>query len=138
MGINSISLNGKRDQPEVKQLIASLIEKYADKKLIVGRDKNDYIKGIRQKLLAFESFLDSNPEWIGKAVLIQVTLPTTERNDSCSQTQVSDLIGRINSRFGNIEYQPVVYLHQDLEFAHYLALLTVNFRLCLLCHNLPC
>ena len=43
-----------------------LREKYAGKKLIVARDKLDYIKGVRQKLLAFEQFLVHHPEWRGK------------------------------------------------------------------------
>jgi len=35
-------------------------------KLIIGRDKNDYVKGVRHKLAAFEKFLKTHPEWIGK------------------------------------------------------------------------
>ena len=41
------------------------------------------------------------------------------------QRQVSDLVSRINSRFGTIEYTPVVYLHLDISFSHYLALLSI-------------
>lgn len=43
-----------------------LKEKYAGKKLIVARDKLDYVKGVRQKMLAFEQFLIRHPEWRGK------------------------------------------------------------------------
>jgi trehalose 6-phosphate synthase/phosphatase len=46
--------------------MAMLKEKYAGKKLIVARDKLDYVKGVRQKLLAFEQFLIRHPEWRGK------------------------------------------------------------------------
>jgi len=35
-------------------------------KLIIGRDKNDYVKGVRHKLASFEKFLKTYPEWIGK------------------------------------------------------------------------
>lgn len=34
-------------------------------------------------------------------------------------------MGRINSTFGTIEYSPVVYLQQDIDFSHYLALLSI-------------
>lgn len=43
-----------------------------------GRDRLDYIKGIPQKLLAFEDLLQTRPEWQGKVVLFQVCLPPSE------------------------------------------------------------
>jgi trehalose-6-phosphate synthase len=52
-----------------------------------------------------------------------VALSTAEHPEL--QSQVSDLVSRINSRFGSIEYTPVVYLHQDISFGHYLSLLTM-------------
>ncbi len=103
--------------------MALLKEKYAGKYVVIGRDKNDYVKGVRHKLLAFERFLQTHPEMQGKAVLIQVSLSTSEANES--QSNVSNVVARINSQFGTIEYIPVVYLHQDISFNHYLALLTM-------------
>lgn len=55
-----------RSAPEVLRSIDMLKEKYAGKKLIVARDKLDYVKGVRQKMLAFEQFLIRHPEWRGK------------------------------------------------------------------------
>ncbi len=57
-------------------------------------------------------------------VLIQVALSTSEDNEL--EAQVSNIVGRINSKFGTIEYQPVIYLQQDISFPHYLALLSVS------------
>ena len=55
-------------------------------------------------------------------VLIQVALSTTEQNEL--QSQVSDVVSRINSKFSNLAYQPVMYLHKDITFSQYLALLS--------------
>ncbi|KAI9344229.1 glycosyltransferase family 20-domain-containing protein, partial [Zopfochytrium polystomum] len=123
IGINLKVLNEKKKHPEVLEMVAALREKYAGKKVVIGRDKNDYVKGVRQKMLAYERFLNLHPEFVGKVVLIQVALPTTEENEL--EGQVSDLVARINSKFGSIEYLPVVYLQQDLSFNHYLALLSM-------------
>ncbi|TPX57884.1 hypothetical protein SpCBS45565_g08129 [Spizellomyces sp. 'palustris'] len=123
IGINLDALNEKRNHPEVAEILASLREKYDGMKVLIGRDKNDYVKGVRQKMLAFERFLKDHSEWQGKVVLIQVVLSTTEANEN--ECRVSDVVARINSRFGSIEYSPVVYLHQDISFSHYLALLTL-------------
>lgn len=45
---------------------------YGDKKVIVGVDRLDYIKGIPQKLRGLEEFFERFPEWVGKV------------NDSCT------------------------------------------------------
>lgn len=72
IGIDTKSLNIKRQDPEVAQWAKELKEKYAGMKLIVARDKLDYIKGVRQKMLAFERFLNLYPEWQGKVGLIDM------------------------------------------------------------------
>ena len=56
----------KRQDPEVAKWVQVLKEKYAGMKLVVARDKMDYIKGVRQKMLAFERFLIMYPEYLGK------------------------------------------------------------------------
>lgn len=127
IGIDLVALDRKRKHPEVTRLVNLLKEKYMGKYVVIGRDKNDYVKGVRHKLLAFERFLQSHPEMHGKVVLIQVSLSTSEANES--QSNVTNVVSRINSLFGTIEYVPVVYLHQDISFNHYLALLTVIWRL---------
>ncbi|KAI8084885.1 glycosyltransferase family 20-domain-containing protein [Halteromyces radiatus] len=122
IGIDIAALNKKRENPDVTSWMAMLKEKYAGKKLIVARDKLDYVKGVRQKLLAFEQFLIRHPEWRGKVVLIQIALSTSEQNEL--RAHISDVVSRVNSKFSNISYQPIVFLHQDISFPQYLALLT--------------
>ncbi len=39
---------------------------------MLGVDRLDMIKGIPQKLLAFEKFLEEHPEWRDKVLLVQV------------------------------------------------------------------
>ncbi|TPX37974.1 hypothetical protein SmJEL517_g00258 [Synchytrium microbalum] len=123
IGIDLVTLNEKRANPEVFENTATLAQKYAGMKVLIGRDKNDYVKGVRQKLLAYERFLQLHPQWIGKVILIQVALPTTQANET--EAQVQDVVARINSKHGSIEYIPVVYFQQDISFSQYLALLTV-------------
>lgn len=124
IGIDVRSLNAKRKDPEVSEWVAQLRDKYAGKRIIVGRDKLDWIKGVRQKLLAFEAFLDENPKWAGEVVLIQVAIATTEENEEVGEA--TDVVSRINNKYSTLTYQPVVFLHvQDITFSQYLALLTV-------------
>jgi trehalose-6-phosphate synthase len=43
---------------------------------MLGVDRLDMIKGIPQKLLAFEKFLEEHPEWRDKALLVQIAVPS--------------------------------------------------------------
>ncbi|KAJ2497080.1 Trehalose-6-P synthase/phosphatase complex subunit [Coemansia sp. RSA 1972] len=122
MGLDPVGVEGKWSNAAVGELIEFLNEKYAGKYLLVGRDKLDHVKGVRQKLLGYECFLEANPEFAGKTVLTQIALTTAEHNEL--QVQVMDVVNRINSKFGNIEHQPVVFFHKDIPYSQYLALLS--------------
>ncbi|PHH73084.1 hypothetical protein CDD80_4068 [Ophiocordyceps camponoti-rufipedis] len=123
IGIDPISLAAHRASDDVARWIRILGERYRDKRLIVARDKLDHVRGVRQKLLTYELFLERNPQWRGRTVLIQVALSSGETSDL--DASVSDIVTRVNSAWANLAYQPVVYLKQDIDYAQYLALLTV-------------
>ncbi|ERS99655.1 alpha,alpha-trehalose-phosphate synthase (UDP-forming) [Sporothrix schenckii 1099-18] len=122
IGIDPVALDEHREEAEVMLWLNVLREKYEGKKLIVARDKLDHIRGVRQKLLSYELFLNLNPEWRGRVVLIQVALSSSDRNEL--DATVSDIVTRVNSLWANLAYQPVVYLRQDIDYPQYLALLT--------------
>ena len=123
IGIDPIALDMNRADPDVSKWLTTMQERYRGKKLIVARDKLDHVRGVRQKLLAYELFLNKNPEWRGKVAMIQVATSTTEQAEL--DATVSDIVTRVNSSWANLAYQPVVYLKQDISYPQYLALLTV-------------
>lgn len=53
-------------KPSVLERTRSLEAKFEGKKVIIGVDRLDYIKGLPQKLQSFEVFLSQNPEWVEK------------------------------------------------------------------------
>ncbi|PIA19417.1 hypothetical protein COEREDRAFT_37461 [Coemansia reversa NRRL 1564] len=122
MGLDPVGVEDKWSNAAVGELIEFLKEKYAGNYLLVGRDKLDHVKGVRQKLLGYECFLEQNPDFATKTVLIQIALTTDEHNEL--HVQVMDVVNRINSKFGTIEHQPVVFFHKDIPYSHYLALLS--------------
>ncbi|KAI1128427.1 family 20 glycosyltransferase [Nemania abortiva] len=123
IGIDPVNLNLYRQDPEVMRWVNIMRDRYKDKKIIVARDKLDLVRGVRQKLLSFELFLNKNPSWRDKIVLIQVALSTSET--SGLDAAVGDIVARINSSWASLAYQPVVYLKQDIPYSQYLALLTI-------------
>lgn len=63
IGIDPASLNKRREGADVAASIHEIREKYKGKHLIVARDKLDHVRGVRQKILAYELFLNRHPEW---------------------------------------------------------------------------
>lgn len=63
IGIDPKGLMQTRADAEVQEWIDVMQQRYKGKKLIVARDQLDNIRGVRQKLLAFELFLNKNPDW---------------------------------------------------------------------------
>ncbi len=72
-------------------------------KLILGVDRLDYSKGLHEKFLAFERFLERRAESRGKVVLMQVAPPS--RGDVAQYREIREdleqLTGHINGRFSN-------------------------------------
>lgn len=115
-------------QKPVKDRIAELSKKFDGVKIIVGVDRLDYIKGVPQKLHAFEVFLHEHPEWIGKVVLVQVAVPSRQDVEEYQNLRavVNELVGRINGKFGTIEFTPIHFLHMSIDFSELISLYAIS------------
>eukprot|EP00878_Enallax_costatus_P027615 GHUV01029750.1.p1 GENE.GHUV01029750.1~~GHUV01029750.1.p1 ORF type:complete len:669 (+),score=134.14 GHUV01029750.1:399-2405(+) len=113
---------------EVQMNIAKLLNRYAGRKVMLGVDRLDMIKGIPQKLLAFEKFLHEHPEWRDKVLLVQIAVPS--RTDVPEyqklRSMVHEIVGRINGAFGTLTYVPIHHLDRQLSFHELCALYAVT------------
>jgi len=116
------------EKPEVKSRIAQLEQRFQGCKVIVGVDRLDYIKGVPQKMHALEVFLTQHPEWIGKVVLVQLAVPSRQDVEEYQnlRSTVNELVGRINGRFGTVDFMPIHFMHKSLPFAELCALYAVS------------
>ena len=118
------------DNPIVQEKVKGIQDLYAGKKLIVGRDRLDTVKGIAQKLQAFEQFLKHYPQWHDQVILIQVVNPVAiedEKEDDLNKlaNKISELVERINGAYGSLSFSPVRYYPQYISKEEYFALLRV-------------
>ncbi|THF96025.1 hypothetical protein TEA_010792 [Camellia sinensis var. sinensis] len=104
IGIDSDRFIRALEFPLVREHIRELKETFADRKVMLGVDRLDMIKGIPQKILAFEKFLEENPTWHDKVVLLQIAVPTRTDVPEYQKltSQVHEIVGRINGRFGTL------------------------------------
>ncbi|KAF8205365.1 glycosyltransferase family 20 protein [Mycena galopus ATCC 62051] len=111
-------------RPGIAPKLDALRALYEGKKIIVGRDKLDVVKGVLQKLQAFQKLLQAYPEWVGNVVLIQVTSPSLTDSPKLER-QISELVANINGEFGSLDFIPVHHYHQTLKKDEFYALLSV-------------
>ncbi|KAJ7712566.1 trehalose-6-phosphate phosphatase [Mycena metata] len=111
-------------RPGIQPKLDALRALYEGKKIIVGRDKLDVVKGVLQKLHAFQKLLQTYPQWVGNVVLIQVTSPALTDSPKLER-QVSELVANINGEFGSLDFIPVHHYHQTLKKDEFYALLSV-------------
>lgn len=75
----------------------------------IGVDRLDYTKGILERFMAVERFLEKNPKWIGKFTFIQIAAPSRTNIEQYQhlEQQVRALVHHINNRFSKEKYQPI-------------------------------
>lgn len=126
-GIDTESFRNAMNKSSVRKLRDELRESLGGKRIIVGVDRLDFIKGIPNKLLGIEHFLDSHPEWRGKVVMLQVATPSRTASEEyyTFRSEALEMVGRINGRFGTLEDMPIHYREHTLTFEELCALYSV-------------
>jgi trehalose 6-phosphate synthase len=78
----------------------------------IGVDRIDYTKGLIEKFLAVERFLEKNPEYVGKFTLIQIGAPSRSLLKSYADaiSAVENEANRINWKFKGRNWQPILFL----------------------------
>lgn len=128
IGIDTQKFLDGLKKPKVQNRIAELRKRFGNTSIMVGVDRLDYIKGVPQKLHAFEVFLTEHPEFIGKVVLVQVAVPSRGDVEEYQNLRavVNELVGRINGRFGTVEFTPIHFLHKSVDFDELVSLYAVS------------
>lgn len=93
--------------------------------ILFGIDRLDYTKGIWDRLIAFERFLEKYPMFHGKVTLLQVVTPsrTKVKEYHNIKRRIDETVGRINGRFRRIDWVPIHYFYGSIPkerlFAYY-------------------
>jgi trehalose 6-phosphate synthase len=110
------------DLPKIKP--SQLLTEYGLKAQFIGIgvDRIDYTKGIVEKFLSVERFLEKNPSYVGKFTFIQIGAPSRTQLKSYSDTiiAVENETNRINLRFKSKNWKAILLLkrhHSHEEIA---------------------
>jgi trehalose 6-phosphate synthase len=88
-----------------------------DALLGVGVDRLDYTKGVEERFLAVERLLEHHPEFRGRFTFVQLAAPSRTFIERYSQLneRVEQVASRINERFGQDSYRPIILLRAHHE-----------------------
>ena len=83
----------------------------------VGVDRLDYTKGVEERLLAVERLLERFPSFCGRFTFVQLAAPSRTIIERYRQLNedVERVAARVNERFGQGGYRPIVMLHSHHE-----------------------
>ncbi|MCG8306951.1 MAG: bifunctional alpha,alpha-trehalose-phosphate synthase (UDP-forming)/trehalose-phosphatase [Cytophagales bacterium] len=84
-------------------------------KLIISIDRLDYSKGLPKRLKAFELFLNKYPEFEEQVSLIMIVVPSRDNVAQYKELkeEVDLLVGRINGKFGKLNWTPIHYFYRS-------------------------
>ena len=124
MGIDYNKFENIANSPEVEEEVKKIRKKLGGRKIILSIDRLDYTKGIPLRLEAFDTFLEKYPEYIGKVTFVLKLVPSRTRVEHYVQLKkyIDELVGKINGKYGDIEWTPVQYIYRFLPLEKLVAL----------------
>jgi len=124
MGIDFDKFQSASERPEVINEVGEIKKTLPGCKIILSLDRLDYTKGIIKRLRGYETFLERTPVWQEKVTLVTVVVPSRVKVEHYQQMkrQIDELIGRINGRFGSVNWTPILYSYRFLPFEQLIAL----------------
>jgi trehalose 6-phosphate synthase/phosphatase len=124
MGIDFQKFRNAVDDNDVKANIAELKNTLNYERVLLSIDRLDYTKGILNRLKAYELFLEQNPDYYGRIILLLFVIPSRigVKHYKSMKKQIDEAVGRINGKFGKIEWSPISYQYDFIPFKQLVAI----------------
>ncbi len=124
VGVNVDHIEEILERPHIRERIAEMNEEFRDRTAILSVERLDYVKGPLEKLRAYEQLLEDHPEYREDVVLMTIQTPPSKGMTAYDEIrkEVEQAVGRINGRFGTLEWTPVRYFFRTFPFEEVIAM----------------
>jgi trehalose 6-phosphate synthase/phosphatase len=104
-------------KPEVRAHARRIRRALGTPKVVLGVDRLDYTKGLIERLLGFEKFLESNPAYRGAVTLVLIAVPSRTKvaEYAALKRELDETVGRVVGRFSMEGYVPIRYLYTQFD-----------------------
>jgi glucosylglycerol-phosphate synthase len=119
VGVDVDFIEEKAQAPDTLEKLSRIRADKGDDKLILSVGRTDYTKGGAEQILSFERVLEARPDLHGKVRLMHVSVSANRNMVAYEeiQNEIEQAAGRINGRFGTLEWQPVALISRAIPFA---------------------
>lgn len=117
-------LNTASMSAEVKERVKEIRSETACHKRLLGVDRIDYSKGIKQRLLGVEKLLENHPELKEQFFYYQLVVPSREdvKEYRILKKEIDEIVGRINGKFSTGLWSPIYYNYGKVPFPELVSL----------------
>jgi len=113
IGIDTAEFEAAAQSPEANFARDRMFMSATGRSLLVGVDRLDYSKGLRQRFLGYDRFLANHPDRRGLTSFLQIAPPSREKVDTYQEirSDLDALSGRINGEYADIDWTPIRYVN---------------------------
>ncbi len=124
MGIDYDRFSKEYNTPQFREEVERIVNSTKGEKIILSIDRLDYTKGIPERIKAFEEFLVTNPEYMGKVRFHIIVAPSRIKVDSYEnlRSEIAELVSEINGNYGTVDWMPIWYYFQSFSQESLIAL----------------
>ncbi len=117
VGVDVDYFAAEAQRQETRDHAREVRQRTGAKTVILAAERLDYVKGVLERLEAFERYLHRHPEHHGDISFIQVAVPTRTGMGEFQRMRrsVEEAVGRINGQFASMDWRPVIHFYGSLE-----------------------
>lgn len=114
IGIDAEAFTALAASPRARLSFRQMRDSAVGRDLIVGVDRLDYSKGLEERFLGYERFLQEHPEERKEVFLLQIAPPSRAAVETYQKirTALEGLSGRINGAYADVDWVPLRYVNQ--------------------------
>lgn len=106
-------------------VVRRMYDSLMGRQLMVGVDRLDYSKGLVERFSAYQHFLETYPENLGRVTYMQIA--PLSRTDVRAYVEIRQSLeqaaGRTNGRFADTDWTPIRYLNRNFPHATLMGML---------------
>jgi len=113
VGVDTARLTELASAPRTLEDARRIHRELGCRQMILSAERLDYVKGFQERLECFERYLERHPDRRGDVAFVQIGVPTRSGMDEFQEMRrrTEEAVGRINGRFGTLEWAPVHFFY---------------------------
>jgi trehalose 6-phosphate synthase len=125
IGIDVASVVSEAEEASQAQVVKRMTDSLMGRVLMIGVDRLDYSKGLVERFQAYQQFMETYPDNLGRITYLQIA--PLSRTDVRAYSEIRQALeqatGRTNGRFADTDWTPIRYLNRNFPHATLMGLL---------------